>query len=715
MKMKTKITLVATLIIITMLLISSCQAFQTLPSATPEIQTEAPETAQQRSPTEITKEPGPIVTPTATPIIPSSQGTPLPKRLETIRVENVERIQHLATWGIGSPKVIQLSEDGQVLAVGTGSGVHFYDTQGLYELAFRETPHSVMSIAFSQENEYIAVGQVEGIIDIYNRLDFSFVTRLDISDVPFPELYSLDCFFFQGVSKLVCVIQAEEKIFIKQWSTDDWGQITTFEIDNGLTTFINPAIASIGVISKDSLFFQSLLVMEDKDEIELPKFFSEDFWENFILKHGDIAPTADGEGLMINNGSSIIYWEILSEDITYQLTEYPSSLPDPCHDVAETCLNPNGEISWVCRETAPPPIETIALTPDNIMVLVARNDDILQLRRVKDGLLAWEVEVNYTKIRFSPGSEFFFGLREDGTIEKRLSEDGTLVGMIDQHPGKLTDIAFSPDGEEIAAALNNGWIHIYNTANGQSLGFLDGNAQSLDFSPDGSLLAAGLPNGTIRVFSLTSSGYFDLVGHFDSVNDIKFSENGRILLSGSADCTISLWDIKDRKRTQTIIPGKEEPFEVLRVDFSPAEVLGYVVGDISGLYASKEDAKVVLKGFVSVKDLAISENKQTLAVTGSGTSVYTEIQEKGFSLSNSLSVKGNALALNEDGSLLVVATEESLEFWSTENRTRIHTITFKDPGFAGNAPIRLLFSPDNRVIVVGYQSGLIDIFGLSGN
>jgi WD40 repeat protein len=205
------------------------------------------------------------------------------------------------------------------------------------------------------------------------------------------------------------------------------------------------------------------------------------------------------------------------------------------------------------------------------------------------------------------------------------------------------------------------------------------------------------------------------VGHFDSVNDIKFSENGRILLSGSADCTISLWDIKDRKRTQTIIPGKEEPFEVLRVDFSPAEVLGYVVGDISGLYASKEDAKVVLKGFVSVKDLAISENKQTLAVTGSGTSVYTEIQEKGFSLSNSLSVKGNALALNEDGSLLVVATEESLEFWSTENRTRIHTITFKDPGFAGNAPIRLLFSPDNRVIVVGYQSGLIDIFGLPGN
>jgi WD40 repeat protein len=455
--------------------------------------------------------------------------------------------------------------------------------------------------------------------------------------------------------------------------------------------------------------------MEDTDEIELPKFFLETFWENFTLKQGDIAPTADGEGLMINNGSSIIYWEILSEDITYQLTDFPSSLPDPCQDAAETCLNPDGEISWVCRETAPPPIETIALTADDIMVLVARNDNVLELRRVKDGLLAWEMEVNYTKIRFSPGSEFFFGLREDGIIEKRLSEDGTLVGMVDQHSGKLTDIGFLPDGEEIATAVNNGWIHIFNTLNGQSLGVLDGNAQSLDFSPDGSLLAAGLPNGTIRVFSLGSSKYFDLAGHFDSVNDIKFSENGRILLSGSADCSISLWDINDRERTETIIPGKEEPFEVLKVDFSPAEVLGYVVGDISGLYASKEDAKIVLEGFVSVKDLAISENKQILAVTGSGTSVFTEIQEQGFSISNSLSVKGNALALNEDGSLLVVATDEALEFWSTENRTMIHTIPIKDPGFAGNAPVRLLFSPDYRMIAVGYQNGLIDIFGSPEN
>jgi WD40 repeat protein len=140
-----------------------------------------------------------------------------------------------------------------------------------------------------------------------------------------------------------------------------------------------------------------------------------------------------------------------------------------------------------------------------------------------------------------------------------------------------------------------------------------------------------------------------------------------------------------------------------------------MVGDISGLYAAKEDGKYLLEGFVSVRDFAVSENKQTVAVTGSGTSIFTEIQEEGFFTSHSLSVKGNALALNEDGSLLVVATEESLEFWSTETRTVIHTIPLKETNIPGKNPIRLLFSPKNSLIAVGYQNGLIEIFGVPSN
>ena len=713
--MQSKTPFFIALIFISIIVMCACQPLQTTIPATPEIETEAPEATLQRTPTQKSKEADPTYTPKATPLVPSKPGTPLPTTLEVITVDNAEQIQHLATWGIGSPTVIQLSQDGQVLALGTGLGVHFYDTQGLYEIAFRETSHIVISISFSSDNEFVAISQAGGHIAVYDRIDFSLEKNLEFSDFPLQDSYDLDCFFLQEDAKLICAVRTEGRIFITQWSTDDWVRNISFSIDNGLTSFINPDIGSIGVINQEGLLFQSMLFMEETKRIELPSTLSEAFWKEFVVNDGDIAPTADGESLLINNGSSIIHWEILSDEITYQLRDYPASLPDPCQDVAETCLNEDGEISWVCQEEVPPPIETIALTPDDIMVIISRNDEVLEFRRIHEGLLAWEINAAYTKIIFSPGSEFFFALQENGLVEKRSSETGTLLGVIDHYPGKLLDIAFSPSGDEIAAAGNNNWIHIYNTVEGLSLGVLEGNAHSLDFSPDGSLLAAGLEDGTTRIFTLDNGGHFDLEGHTDSVNGLKFSEDGRILLSGSSDCTISLWDIIDRDRTKTITPGKNQPFEVLQVDFSPAEVLGYMVGDISGLYAAKEDGKYLLEGFVSVRDFAVSENKQTVAVTGSGTSIFTEIQEEGFFTSHSLSVKGNALALNKDGSLLVVATEESLEFWSTESRSGIHTIPLKDTNIAGKSPIRLSFSPKNGLIAVGYQNGLIEIFGVPSN
>ena len=348
------------------------------------------------------------------------------------------------------------------------------------------------------------------------------------------------------------------------------------------------------------------------------------------------------------------------------------------------------------------------------MLLISRNDSILEFRRVEDSLFAWDIEGQFIKFRFSPGSEFFFALREDGTIEKRGSEAGNLIGRIKKFSGELFDIAFSPGGEEIASAVNDGWIHIYNAADGQSLSPLEGHAHTLDFSPDGNFLAAGLADDSIRVYSLDSDGQFDLEGHLDTVNDLKFSADGQALLSGSSDCSVNLWDINDRELSITIIPGFEQPFEVLRVDFSPEDAWDYLAGGISGLYAVKENEKIAIER-MHLKDFVVSQNEQTMALTGSGTSVLTNIQEEGFLNAHQLSFEGNGLALNTDGSLLVVAAGESLEFWSTKDRTKIHSFPIKDSNLPGKVPVQLAFSPDNTLLALGYRNGMIDVFGIPGN
>jgi WD40 repeat protein len=708
-----------TFIIIILFLSVSCQPGLT-PTATPteEVQTATrtiPPTKTATIKPTATRTPTPTPSPTPTRQVGSGMQTPLPTDLEKITAEKIDQIQHLATWGKGRPENIQISKDGQILAVGTPSGVYFYDSLGLYELAFRETAHSVITIAFSSDSTRIAVGQLGGGIDIYNRDNFTLITRIEISTPPLDDFYIFDCYFLQENEYLVSVRKTEEEIFVNQYDTTNWHLANDFSIDNGLTSFINPELDLIGVIFEDNLHLQSLRFPEEFNRVDLPTDLRETFWEQFAENQGDISPTADGKSLLINNGSSVSHWEILSDDLTYQLTDFPSTVVDPCQEVARTCLNNNGDVAWDCNESIKPIIETIASTPDNIMMLISRNDNLIEFRRIHDGFLAWSLEGQYTHIQFSPGSEFFFGLRPDGMIEKRNTEDGALMDFLDQHPGNLLDIAIAPDNSIIAASFDNGWIQIYSRTNGEMLGVLEGSAAALDFSSDGSLLGAGLLDGTVRLFELEQVTYFDLTGHMDSITDLRFSSDGEFLLTGSDDCTISLWDINYRYRTKWIIPEKETPFKIQRVEFSPVQKDQYLVGNFESLYLVTEDMKISLLPTILLRDMALSTGGQTLAATGEGTYMFRDIDENAFADPLKLSTQGQVLALNNDGTLLLIGTEDGLAFWSAKKAEILTTIPIKDPILLGNQPISLVVSPDNTLIALGYQNGLIDIFGIPGN
>ncbi len=75
--------------------------------------------------------------------------------------------------------------------------------------------------------------------------------------------------------------------------------------------------------------------------------------------------------------------------------------------------------------------------------------------------------------------------------------------------GWLTDMAFSPDGNQLAVACSIG-IWLYNVRTGTEEAFLR--------------------------------------GHTELVNSVAYSPDGKILASGSNDWTIRIWDVDKRKR-----------------------------------------------------------------------------------------------------------------------------------------------------------------------
>lgn len=671
-----------------------------------------------------TPTPEPTSTPTITPTETSQWDdrglslTPIPIFSEIITQDNVNRVDALAVWGNGKANTIALSPDGSTLAVGTGIGAFLYESLNFRGITTLTTPFSVQSIAFSTGSQLIAMGQSQGTIDIYELEGESLVVRLSIPGVPFNNPHQVTVLFSPDNAYLTSIIETNNTLYINRWRTASWQQISAFSIPGGLVSYLNPSADLIGIVNGNQLLLQSLSFAEESRAVTLPLSQPRTFWERIPQQNGEIAASSAGNFILVNNGSTIVHWKLLDEDITYRLDQYPDQLPDPCYQAPDSCRNTRGSFSWDCAEdTRIPPIETIHLTPDNARFMVSLNDNRTELRRAADGRLIWEIDTLYNKVVFSPNSEFFFGLRPNGTIEKRTINDGNLIFPLHQHPGQITGLAFSPDGSIIAAGYNDNWIRVYSSFNGEMLGVLDGSATALQFSSDGRQLAAGLQDGTVRVFELEAGQYFDLPGgHFDAVTGIAFSANGETLFTGSKDCTTSLWDLEGRFRRQNLTPGGTDPFQLTTLSHALTNGNPFLLAKENGIYQLRDSETTVFFALpnISFSEIALSTDGRHLAATGPSTWLIPVLainpQRNARELPLNTNDSGHALAFTPNSALLIVAITDGLEFWSVPEGERLAYLPFSPQLHGGNPPVDMAVSPDGSLIALAKQDGLIYIF-----
>ena len=670
-----------------------------------------------------TLEPTASATPTPTATIRwddlLTEQTPLPEFNEVISPENIEDIREFAVWGTGRPNEISLSADGLILAVGTNNGAILYDSLTFQRLSVLHTQSAVVSIAFSLDYQWMALGQNNGQIEIYELEEISLVTRLTPETDILPDISEVIVAFAENGKHLTGISQSPQGFLINRWDTSTWDVDESFKLDAGLTSYIKSELNLIGIFSEDILSLQSLSLAQESAAIPLPETAQELFWRNINTYDAEVISASSGDFILVNTGATIVHWQLLNEELSYLLNDYPQKLADPCYAVPDTCLNLNGEYAWTCGDEPVPPIELIALTPDDIMVLISLNEGRTEFRRASDGMLVWEIDSQYTNVAFSPGSEFFFGVMEDGTIEKRSTLDGGWMDSMNSHPAVLFDMVFSPNGAVLAVGYNDPWIRVYDIADGNLLGVLTGTARSLSFSPDGILLAAGLTDGTVRIFELEAGTFYDLPpGHLGAVTDLAFTADGGQLITSSDDCTVSIWSLADGSRSDNISPDSENPFRISEVEISTRNDLQFVAGN-RGIVVRIDHSltqKITFADLIEVTDLKLSPDESFLSIAGFPAFLLPNPESVLATVSMEVDPGQDeaitSTAFTPDGSLLIQASEYELAFWSVDESALLFSLSLTDGAFTGGVPIDLEISPDGTLVALGTEDGLIHIFGI---
>jgi len=280
-------------------------------------------------------------------------------------------------------------------------------------------------------------------------------------------------------------------------------------------------------------------------------------------------------------------------------------------------------------------------------------------------------------VAWSPDGKQIASASDDKTVQVWNATTGSTIFTYRGHTGKAHAVAWSPDGQYIASASddnNDKTVQVWNATTGSTIFTYRGHTAGVNdvaWSIDSKRVASASFDNTVQVWDATTgSNPLTYQGHSYYVIDLAWSPDGTRIVSGSADETAQVWDANTGNTILTykghLIQNDQAASPVSTVAWSPDST--HIVSSGSGdstvqIWDATTGAKILTySGYAT--HVAWSPQKQRIASASSNVQILDAATEDNVFTYQGHSSTVYSVAWSPDGERIVSGSQDkTVQVW----------------------------------------------------
>jgi len=217
------------------------------------------------------------------------------------------------------------------------------------------------------------------------------------------------------------------------------------------------------------------------------------------------------------------------------------------------------------------PVDSMAMSPDESMVVSGSADGRLRLWNIKRGSMVgnpWEGHDDAVLcLDWSSNAQEVASGSKDGTIRRWSPDTGREIAPpIETGRGRVWAVRYSPQGDKFASSGEDKVIRVWSKI-GELLMEIRGHERevtSLCWSKDGANIFSTSYDDTIRKLrSIDGKELVVFQRHTNAVHSLCLSPDESHLVTAAADCSVRIWDLETNRPVGNPLLHDDEIFAVI--------------------------------------------------------------------------------------------------------------------------------------------------------